>query len=72
MSSDILPSPLGSGLTAQAFPETQTTVKTVRRLAVHDRSPNFGLVEIDWERRVVSLQVRDDKGLTVLRHDVQF
>lgn len=43
-----------------------------RRLAVHDRSPNFGLVEIDWERRVVSLQVRDDKGLTVLRHDVQF
>ncbi len=43
-----------------------------RRLAVYDQSPNFGLVEIGWQRKVVSLQVRNDKGLTVLRHDVAF
>jgi len=44
------------------------------RMAIHDKSPNFGFIEIDWDRSTpkVSLQVRDDAGAIAIRQDVQF
>lgn len=47
--------------------------KNRNRLAIHDTSANFGLVEIDWTKAplAVSLQVCDDKGKKVIRKDIQ-
>lgn len=42
------------------------------RVAVHDTSANFGFVEIDWEKRTASLEVRTDLGKTVIREEKQF
>lgn len=43
------------------------------RIAIHDKSANFGFIEINWDRSPpeVSLQVRDDAGRIVIRRDVQ-
>jgi alkaline phosphatase D len=44
------------------------------RLAIYDQSANFGFIEIDFERSpvMVSLQVRDDQGRIVIRHDIAY
>jgi alkaline phosphatase D len=42
------------------------------RISIHDTSPNFGVLDFDWQTQTVtvSLQVRNDKGQTVIRRDV--
>lgn len=42
------------------------------RLGIYDSGPNFGMVTIDWETLNVTLEVRSDKGLPVIKKDVQF
>lgn len=40
------------------------------RVAAMPFGDNFGVVAIDWEKRAVSLQLRDDGGEVVVRHTV--
>jgi alkaline phosphatase D len=44
------------------------------RVAIHDKSPNFGWVEIDWhaDSTVVRLQVRTDAGVAAITKEVTF
>jgi alkaline phosphatase D len=54
------------------FYEPGVQFQNRNRIAIHDTSPNFGMVEFTWEksRVIVSLQARNDKGETVIRKDI--
>jgi alkaline phosphatase D len=56
------------------FVEPGANLPNRNRVALHDKTPNFGLVEIDWDTSpiAVSLQVRTDQGDTVIRKDLLF
>jgi len=35
-------------------------------------SPNYGMIEIDWEKRTLSLQIKDEAGAAVRERTVPF
>lgn len=60
-----------SGLN-QAFQRWRLQEPNRHRVATMNYGNNFGLIEIDWDRKdpVVSLQIRDEAGEVYLRHNV--
>jgi alkaline phosphatase D len=41
------------------------------RLALYEDTPHFGMVNIDWETLILTLELRNDQGAVVRTHDVQ-
>lgn len=60
-----------SGL-SQGRHESAANYPNPNRIAVHDTTENFGLIEIDWSRAQVGvlLNVFDDKGSAVIRKEI--
>lgn len=56
-----------SGLT-EVWP---VDVPNANRVGAHVREPNFGLIEIDWSRRSVSLQARTLSGRSAIHHELE-
>ena len=52
--------------------ENGTQYKNKNRVAIYDSGPNFGCIQIDWEKKPisVSLQVRNDRGVAAITKDV--
>lgn len=41
------------------------------RVALYEDTPHFGMVNIDWETLILTLELRNDQGAVVRTHDVQ-
>lgn len=52
--------------------ESAATSPNEFRRAVYDQGPNFGILEIDWNNRSWSAQVRDLQGNVKIKQEVKF
>lgn len=50
--------------------ESAELIYNSRRMAIFDSGINFGMVTVDWDRRVARLEVRDGRSQIVIAHDV--
>lgn len=59
-------------LTSSGITESDPSLINHRRVSVYDKGPNFGVVEIDWSKREVLLDVRDAQGAAKISQSISF
>lgn len=51
--------------------ESAEGIENTNRVLLYDRGNNFGFLEIDWARRIVQMEVKDQFGNSQLAHNFQ-